>query len=343
MNPWNERSIIGQAPMDGVTDAAFRYITDIHGKPDLLCTEFVSVEGLGRGAVRLLTSFVKHTTETPILGQVYGSEPEQFYSVAIILAELGYSGVDINMGCPDKAIAKRGAGAGLIKTPRNAQDVIKSVQSALKDWNNGATLDSIDIPSSIIDWVKMHRPKHINRTLLPVSVKTRIGYDSINTVDWISNLLEASPDGISIHGRTLEQMYTGSANWDEIGKAKEIAQDSNTKIVGNGDVKSRQDALDKIERFNLDGVLIGRASFGNPWIFADHQEVSDKKRLETALEHCQAFQRLTPDGHFVSLRKHLAWYCKYFRNSATVRDQLMRVQTIKDVADILHTVIPRLE
>ncbi|PIZ62269.1 hypothetical protein COY16_04800 [Candidatus Roizmanbacteria bacterium CG_4_10_14_0_2_um_filter_39_13] len=342
MNPWKSQPIIGQAPMDGVTDAAFRYITDLHGKPDVLFTEFVSVEGVGNGAVRLLNSFITHETNTPIIGQIYGTEPHHFYTVAIIVAELGFSGIDINMGCPDASISKRGAGAGLIRTPKLAQEIVRTVQKAQKDWSNGITVDDIALRGSIRKWVSSHKPKDNPRSLLPVSVKTRIGFDEITTSEWIPHLLEAQPAAITIHGRTLKQMYTGQANWEEIAKAAEMARTTETLILGNGDVHSRNDALNKIQEYGVNGVLIGRASFGNPWIFTG-EEVSNKVRLETALEHCKAFERLTPEGHFLSLRKHLAWYCKSFRNSAHVRDQLMRVQSSADVEKILNSVISTLE
>ncbi len=342
MHPWKKLPIIGQAPMDGVTDAAFRYITDLHGKPDVLFTEFVSVEGVGNGAVRLLNSFITHETKTPIIGQIYGTEPHHFYTVALIVAELGFSGIDINMGCPDPSISKRGAGAGLIRTPKLAQEIVRTVQKAAQDWSNGITLDDIALRGSIRKWVSSHKPKDNERSLLPVSVKTRIGFDEITTSEWIPYLLEVQPAAITVHGRTLKQMYTGNANWDEIAKAAEIAKSSDTLILGNGDVHSRQDGLDKIQKYDLDGVLIGRASFGNPWIFTG-EEVANKVKLETALEHCKAFERLTPEGHFLSLRKHLAWYCKSFRNSAQVRDKLMRVTSSADVEEILHSVISTLE
>jgi len=342
MNPWKTHSIIGQAPMDGVTDAAFRYITDLHGKPDVLFTEFVSVEGVGNGAVRLLNALITHETRTPIIGQIYGTDPHHFYTAAIIVAELGFSGIDINMGCPDASISKRGAGAGLIRTPKRAQEIIRAVQKASQDWNDGITIDAIKVRNSIYKWVKEHKPAQRIRTLLPVSVKTRIGLDEISTSEWIPHLLEAQPTAITIHGRTLKQMYSGQANWEEIGKAAEMAQNTKTLILGNGDVHSRNDALSKINEYGVDGVLMGRASFGNPWIF-NGEEVSNKIRLETALEHCKAFERLTPDGHFLSLRKHLAWYCKHFRNSANVRDRLMRVTSSNDVEDILDSVISVLE
>jgi len=342
MNPWNHTPIIGQAPMDGVTDAAFRYITDLYGKPDVLFTEFVNVEGLGRNAVKLLNAFIKHTTATPIIGQLYGTDLHHFYNAALIVAELGFSGMDINMGCPASNIARRGAGAGLIRTPDRAKEIIHIVKKASLDFADGATIDSTDATKAVKKWVHDHKPENVSRSILPISVKTRIGYDEIITTEWMQHLLEASPTAITIHGRTLKQMYTGIANWDEIGKASEIAKGSGVKILGNGDVSSLEDANEKIQTYNLDGVLIGRASFGNPWIFKGI-EVSIAARLQAALEHCRAFQSLTLHAHFAGLRKHMVWYCKFFRNSASVRDQLMHIETVQDVENILIPIISSLE
>ncbi|HRN71050.1 MAG TPA: tRNA-dihydrouridine synthase, partial [Candidatus Woesebacteria bacterium] len=176
---------------------------------------------------------------------------------------------------------------------------------------------------------------YTTRKLLPVSIKTRIGYDEIVTEDWISNLLEAEPANISIHGRTLIQMYTGLANWKEIGKAAKIIKKTNTSVLGNGDVKSIQEAKEKAKQYNLDGVLIGRASFGNPWLFKEY-EPTNEERIKVAIEHCKTFAEMTPELHFLSLRKHLAWYTKGIPGSNELRTKLMTVQNVEDVKKILQ-------
>ncbi len=334
---WNKKSIIGQAPMDGVTDAAFRYITDTHGRPDLLFTEFVPVEGIARSAVQILHSFVHHPTDTPTLAQIYGRELDAFYSSAFVAAELGFDGIDINMGCPDRAVTKRGAGAGLIKSPKHAVKIITTVKQAVLDWSRGKTMKEAGVTEEVINHVRYLQEKHLtkgDRSMIPVSVKTRIGYEKIVTTEWIKTLTEAQPVTISVHGRTLEQMYTGKANWDEIGKAAEIAHSAGIKLMGNGDILSMADAREKIHSYGLDGVLIGRATFGNPWLFREI-EADTQLRIKTALEHAEAFERLLPDGHFVSLRKHMAWYMKGFDNAAALRDKLMRMQDITDVREII--------
>lgn len=334
---WDKHSIIGQAPMDGVTDAAFRYITDIHGEPDVLFTEFIPVEGIARKAVKILHSFVHHPTKTPTLAQIYGRELEAFYLSAFVAAELGFDGIDINMGCPDRAVTRRGAGAGLIKSPKHAVKIINTVKQAVQDWCAGKTMEEAHVPAEIIDHVTFLQEKHQtkgDRIQIPVSVKTRIGYDKIVTEEWIKNLTDANPAAISLHGRTLEQMYTGKADWEEIGKAAEVAHAAKIKLLGNGDVRSMPEAREKIEKFHLDGVLIGRATFGNPWLFQEI-EPDTHLRINTALEHAEAFEKLLPDGHFVSLRKHMAWYMKGFDHAAALRDKLMRMQNISDVREII--------
>lgn len=332
-----KRPIIAMSPMDGVTDAAYRFITDKYGKSDILFTEFTSVEGLARGATRLLSPFVHHTSETPVVAQIYGSDPEAFYKATFIVCEMGFDGVDINMGCPDHNISKKGSGAGLIRTPKLAQDIVRSVQKAVKDYSEGKTIEEVDLSEDIVAWIKKYNnDKKIERKLLPVSVKTRIGYDKIVTEDWIQTLLDVEPVNIGIHGRTLVQMYTGLANWEEIGKAAEIINKTETSVLGNGDVKTIQEAKEKAKTYNLDGILIGRALFGNPWLFIEH-EATDEERKNTAIKHCEVFTQMTPELNFHSLRKHLAWYTKGIRGSHELRRELMTVQNVEDVKRILST------
>ena len=320
--------------MDGVTDAAFRYITDKYGKPDILITEFTTVEGISHGATRLLQAFIHHKTATPTVAQLYGTNPEAFYNAALAVCEMGFDGVDINMGCPSPGISARGAGAGLIRTPKLAQEIIKTVKQATKDYSEGKSIQDTSLPKEIIKWIKSHSVTADNRKHLPVSVKTRIGYEEIVTEEWIPTILEMEPAAITIHGRTLKQMYTGFANWEEIGKAAKLIKKTGTKILGNGDIRTLDDAKDKIKKYGVDGVLIGRGTYGNPWIFKNHTP-SKEEQIQTALEHCEAFAKLTPEGHFLSLRKHLAWYTKGIHGSNELRNKLMTVTNVEDVRKIL--------
>lgn len=325
--------VIGLAPMDGVTDAAFRYITDRYGHPSLLFTEFTSVEGLDRGVTGLLSAFIYHHTETPTIAQVFGTAPQAFYRSTLIAAAMGFAGVDINMGCPDKNVAKRGGGAGLILNPQLAKTIVTSAKQAAKDWADGITLEQAQIHPEIIAWIDtFQKLNNVSpaKTILPISIKTRIGYDKIITKEWTSHLLETEPANISIHGRTLKQLYSGKADWDEIAIAAELAHRTKTTLLGNGDVIDRQDAVNKIHTYKTDGVLIGRSSFGNPWVFTTNT-ASPTEKLAVAIEHAVAFKQLTPTLPALSLRKHMSWYCKGFENAHTLRMQLMAATTTDEM------------
>ncbi|CAN5185573.1 tRNA dihydrouridine synthase DusB [soil metagenome] len=338
---WDREPLIGLAPMDGVTDAAFRYIVDMNGKSDLLLTEFVAVEGITAGAIKLLEGFVYHPTETPTIAQIYGTEPDAFYKAAIIVAELGFDGIDINMGCPDKSVSGRGAGAGLIRTPDVAKKIVRSVKQAIQDWSEGQSLENAGLRPKVVDAVRAMIKQYgytAQPRILPVSVKTRTGFETPTTKEWINHLLETEPINITLHGRTLKQMYTGLADWEQIGIAAETAKNTKTYVMGNGDIKSLTEAKERIKTYGLHGVLIGRATFGNPWLFKDI-EVDHITRLKVGLEHCRAFERLLPEGNFLSLRKHMAWYCKGFEHSAEMRVRLMTVKSAKEVEEIVAPII----
>lgn len=306
--------VIGIAPMDGITDAPFRYITDVYGKPDIIYTEFVSVKGLILGRPAMQRMLLRHQTDTFTVAQFFGNEPEYFYQAAQVALEKGYDGVDINMGCPDKSVFNRGGGAGLILQPKLAKEIVLSVQKAVKEGTK-----------------KLKIKKHIT-----VSVKTRTGYKNHQTKEWISNLLEVEPDFICLHGRTFAQKYSGLADWEQIGIAAELTKKTKTKIFGNGDIKSRTEALEKIKQYNLAGVLIGRAALGNPWIFKGVIPTT-KERFKVLLEHCKKFREFFPESDFSIMRKHLAWYVKNFPHAAEVRNQLMQVKSIDDVKKIIFS------
>jgi len=299
--------VIGLAPMDGVTDVVFRSIIDTYGKPDLLYTEFISVKGLLIGKPSIDRILLIHKTKTPTIVQLFGSDPELFYQATLKVLDLGFAGVDINMGCPEKSVFNRGGGAGLILKPELAIEIIKSVQKAVKD----------------------KRKKNFT-----VSVKTRTGYKIHETREWIGQLLTAEPDFICVHGRTYKQKYTGLADWEQIGIAADLAKKTKTKIFGNGDVKNKREALEKIKQYHLDGVLIGRAALSNPWIFQD-KIPNFTERIEIILEHCKRFKQFYPQGNFAIMRKYLGWYAKDFPNSAKVRNELMKVNDIEEVKEIL--------
>jgi len=293
--------------MDGITDPACRALVDEIGHPSILYSEFVSAEGLCRNTKRLLRTFLTHQTKTPFIGQLFGADPIAMQEAsAILLEQTSVSGIDINMGCPNRHVARKGGGAALIKTPTLAQSLISSVQQIVS---------------------KQKRP-------IGVSVKTRIGVDSIVTSSWIPALLETHLDAIALHGRTLKQLYTGNADWIEIHKAAKLASDTTTLLLGNGDLQSLQDAQHHIKMHTPDGVLIGRATLGNPWVFVDTKP-SIKERVAAAIRHCELFVALTPNANPLSLRKHLARYIKGFPQAALVREHIMKIETVKETLDFL--------
>ncbi len=334
--PW---PIIGLAPMDGVTDAAFRYVIAHYSKPDIIITEFTSVEGICAGAVRTLVAFLYDESERPVVAQVFGSTPEAFYKSAFVVAELGFDGIDINMGCPATNVASKGSGAGLIQTPRLAQEIIRQTKKACQDWHDGKKIETVGLPETIVEYIHKNRRSHSQRPLLPVSVKTRIGYHTPIVEEWMKYLLEVEPVNITLHGRTLKQMYTGNADWEAIARAAALVHQTSTTIIGNGDVKTVAEAHEKIRQFDVDGVFIGRASFGNPWLFKGIN-VSSEERLRVALFHAQYYEKIFGNRLFLPMRKHLAWYCRGFPNASEVRQKLMMAQSAQDVKMIIDEVLP---
>ena len=217
MNFWRNipRPIIGLSPMDGVTDASFRFITAKHGRPDVILTEFVNIQSAIYAPELMLKDLTYAEIERPVVAQIYGKTPELFYKVAHIVGELGFDGLDINMGCPARKVAAAGCGAALIREPELARAIIQATRQGLQDWYNGQSLKSLGIrPYAIEAFKAANRGRAgidtiVDRRLLPISIKTRIGYDRIVVKDWISTLLEERPAAITLHGRTLQQGYKG--------------------------------------------------------------------------------------------------------------------------------------
>ncbi len=244
---WSQlpKPIIGLSPMDGVTDQAYRHVQKNHGQPDLIVTEFTSAEGLSRNAIKLLDDFIYDETQRPVVAQIFGKEPESFRITALMACYLGFDGIDINMGCPAKNVSQHGSGAALIRTPELAQEIVRETKAGVQDWVNGKTLDECPSLKGPTKRLIMSRHKQLpavyqERKEIPVSVKTRVGFDVPIVEEWIPRLLEVEPAAISLHGRTLKQLYAGEANWEEIAKAAEIVHQTQTLILGNGDLTSME-------------------------------------------------------------------------------------------------------
>jgi nifR3 family TIM-barrel protein len=327
--------------MDGVSDAPFRLMMATHGKPSLMMTEFTNVEGICHGNVKGLTAFLYSEIERPIVAQLFGTDPASFYKSTLVACALGFDGVDVNMGCPAKKVSERGAGAGLIKNPPLAKEILNQCQQAVKDFAEGKDPEDTDMHRDILKFIREHRPENFERKLIPVSVKTRIGISEIVIEEWVKHLLETKPVNITIHGRTLNQMYSGFADWEAIALAAKIIKQTPTTVLGNGDVQTRADALEKVKNFGLDGVLIGRASFGDPWIFTG-EEKPHQEKLQAAVEHSKIYEQMFGNSHFVAMRKHLGWYCKGFPSAKELRMQLMATNNAAEVEAIVNEALKTL-
>ena len=318
------RPIVGLSPMDGVTDAVARSMAARHGRPDLTITEFVAVEGLTHGAVALLEDLRYDARERPVVAQVYGVEPAAFREVAAIAGALGFDAIDVNMGCPASSVARRGAGAALIQTPDRAREIIRAVRAGIADWANGGSLDELVGHRKVRRVVKERAARlgDATRRVIPVSVKTRIGFDDVVVERWVGELAREEPVAITLHGRTLKQLYSGEADWDAIGRAAEALRGSGILVLGNGDLRDRPAAIERARAYGLDGALIGRATIGNPWALAG--VVADTRtRLVAAIEHAELFERVFPERPFVAARKHLHGYARGFDGAGELRKGLM--------------------
>jgi nifR3 family TIM-barrel protein len=367
MNFWRQiaKPIIGLAPMDGVTDASFRLITAKHGGPDVMFTEFVNIQAAFYSPHTLLKDLTYCELERPVVAQIYGRAPELFYKVAHIVCELGFDGLDINMGCPSRKVAASGCGAALIQAPELAREIIRAARRGIEDWFAGQSLKQVGIDGGVIARVETANclrsgvAQPPDRRSIPVSVKTRLGYERNIVDDWIPVLLEELPAVISLHGRTLQQGYKGNADWDAIARAVEIAAGSKTMILGNGDAQDLADVCKRVRETRVDGVLLGRAAQGNPWVFANKDEVktgganhhvgvnfapvSLAERFRVIAEHCEHYERLSASRNFVAMRKHLTWYCKNFRGAAELRSQMIGVNSAREVMDCLERFSSRLD
>ncbi|PIP53572.1 hypothetical protein COX08_00230 [Candidatus Beckwithbacteria bacterium CG23_combo_of_CG06-09_8_20_14_all_34_8] len=318
------KPIMGMAPMDGVTDYAFRQILAQTAKPSVIFTEFVHVMALWHGKSYVYEGLKFDELQRPIVAQIFGSQPEYFYKAAHIICELGFDGIDINMGCPANTIVRRGGGAQLIQTPQLAQELIMQTRRGINDWVDGQTLTQLGLNKNKIQLIKqMKNGKHNQKLPIPISIKTRLGVETNTLQQWSDYLLETNPDALTVHGRTLKQLYHGQANWQAIASISQKVRAAGIVYLGNGDIKNHTDALEKAKYFQLDGILIGRAALGNPWVFSQNQTVELKQRLNTLLEHARVFCQNTNDKQFPALKKHLGWYCQGFDGAKKLRIQLM--------------------
>lgn len=329
--------IVGLSPMDGVTDAVARHVASVHGRPDITITEFVAVEGLTHGAVALLEDLRYDPRNRPVVAQLYGVDPAAFREAAAIATALGFDGIDVNMGCPACTVARRGAGAALIQTPELAREIVRAVRAGVADWANGGTLAEL-VTHNKVRRIVAERAAPLGETTrrrIPVSVKTRIGFDAVAVERWAGELAIEEPVAITFHGRTLKQLYSGSADWDAIGRAAEHLRGSGIRVLGNGDLPDRPTAEQRISDYGLDGALIGRATVGNPWVLAG-VTADVPTRLRTAIEHAELFAEWFPNRPFMAARKHLHGYCRGFDGASELRKALMLAPTAADCRRLIE-------
>lgn len=308
-NFWQKmkKPIFVLAPMADVTDAAFRRVIAKYGKPDVMWTEFVSADGLVSAGREVLKMDLRYTEEErPIVAQLFSAHPEKMEQASKLVEELGFDGLDINMGCPDKSIEKQGAGAAHIKNPELAREVIRSA--------------------------KRGAPK------IPVSVKTRVGYNKNEIETWIPELLKEDIAVLTIHARTRKEMSKVPAHWEDVKRVVEIRNEMKvpTLIFGNGDVKSLKEARDRVAETGCDGVMIGRGIFGNPWLWREYTPTIEEK-LKVLVEHTRLFEELMMGiKSFALMKKHYKAYVNGFDGAKELREQLMESENADQIESIVR-------
>jgi tRNA-dihydrouridine synthase len=336
--------VIGLSPMDGITDAAFRLTQVEISKPDLIFTEFVSAEGIAHNAIKLFDQLLYSPKERPIIGQLFGKDPDSFYISTIILCHLGFDGIDINMGCPAKKVTQHGSGAALIENPKLAGEIIIATKKAISDYqNNPKIINTLNLKQKVLEVIERNliysgsSPVKGRSGRVLFSIKTRIGTNSSVVDTWIKHLCSFSPDFITLHGRTLKQGYSGTANWIEISKAAIICHDNNVKIFGNGDLQTREMANEYCQKYGTDGALIGRAAMGNPWIF-DNKNASFKEKYEAMLKHAKHFTKIFPNRRFDPLRHHFLLYVSGHPSASALRQEIVKLTSIDQLCTLEHSI-----
>ncbi len=315
--------------MSDVTDIAFRHLIAKYSKNRenkdkiVFWTEFVAADGLANKLAKKKLShlLVFSNSERPIVAQVFGANEENMKKACQYVASLGFDGIDINMGCPDKSVVAQGAGSGLIKTPALARKIIRAAHEGIKSAG-------------------------VN---IPVSVKTRIGFNKEDIDNWIPELLKEDISALTIHLRTAKEMSLVPAHWEHIEKIKKLIKKSGKDIllIGNGDVVSMKDGEEKIQKYGCDGVMIGRGIFGNPWFFLSDEnfEVTLEEKLRVLIEHTNLFEKtLGKPRHknFAVMKKHFKAYINGFDGAKELRIKLMETNSAKEVEDIINDFLSKI-
>ncbi|MFD1334774.1 tRNA dihydrouridine synthase [Oceanobacillus iheyensis] len=310
-NFWRDlpRPFFVLAPMEDVTDVVFRHVVTEAARPDVFFTEFTNSESYchpdGKQSVRGRLTFTED--EQPIVAHIWGDKPEYFRQMSIGMAEMGFKGLDINMGCPVANVAGNGKGSGLINRPEVAAELIQAAKAGG----------------------------------LPVSVKTRLGYTYIDEwKEWLKHVLEQDIVNLSIHLRTRKEMSKVDAHWELIPEIKklrdEIAPD--TLLTINGDIPDRQTGLKLVEEYGVDGVMIGRGVFKNPFAFEKEQkEHSSQEMLDLLRLHLDLHDKYDEleSRSFKPLHRFFKIYVKGFRGASELRNQMMNTKSTAEVRALL--------
>ncbi len=311
-NFWNEleKPIFILAPMEDVTDTVLRQVIARCGKPAVFFTEFTNVEGMFSKGERLVTQRLRYTeVERPLVAQIWGTRPENFCKAAKKLIDMGFDGIDLNMGCPASGVLQRGACSGLINNRPLAKEIIDATKEGAAGY-------------------------------IPVSVKTRLGFRAID-FEWIQFVLEQQPAVLTVHARTVSEMSKVPAHWDKLKIVVEMRNmmNSTTLIIGNGDVKSLSDARQKVLDAGADGAMIGRGIFENPYLFSETITLSDKapeEKMQLLLDHMRLWiDTWGETKHFPILRKFFKVYANGFPGAQDLRIQLMETQTPEETEEIV--------
>src|SRR3989344_5196533 len=301
------------APMADVTDCAFRRLIAKYGNPDVFFTEFVSADGLVHLEARkkLLIDLKYGKNEHPIVAQIFGGNPENIRDATKLCKKLGFDGIDLNMGCPDRSVEKQCAGAAMMKDHKLAKSIIRAAKESG----------------------------------LPVSIKTRIGYNKDEIETWIPALLEEDLAALSIHLRSRKEMSDVPAHWEVVKRIVEIRDQisKSTLIIGNGDIVDIDDARKKYKETGCDGVMLGRAIFGNPWLFTSPQAPLQanlervRERLKVMVEHTKLFEKmLGKHKNFAIMKKNFKAYANGFEGAKELRMKLMETENAKQVGKITN-------
>ncbi|MFI3379750.1 tRNA dihydrouridine synthase [Mammaliicoccus sciuri] len=310
-NFWSElpRPFFILAPMEDVTDIVFRHVVSEAARPDVFFTEFTNTESFchpeGIHSVRGRLTFSED--EQPIVAHIWGDKPDHFREMSIGMAEMGFKGIDLNMGCPVANVAGKGKGSGLILRPERAAEIIQAAKAGG----------------------------------LPVSVKTRLGYYDIEEWrDWLKHVFEQDIANLSIHLRTRKEMSKVDAHWELIEAIKNLRDDiaPNTLLTINGDIPDRKTGLELAEKYGIDGVMIGRGIFNNPFAFEkEPREHTSKELLDLLRLHLTLFDKYATSEtrQFKSLRRFFKIYVRSMRGASELRHQLMSTETTDEVRALL--------